>query len=228
MLAKKKKFSKKEMKEDKLVTVYYETVDFVKKYHKHILSVFAGVIVAIFAVYYFIDAAATKNVKAAGELSKVLVLYNSGLYKEAIEVRAGTDITGLKAIVENYGGSENGEVARIYLANCYFYTGEFEKSIEQFEDYSGDNSLFKSASLAGIAACNADLGNYGQAADYYLKASEKDKVNPLNSEYLLNAGINYLRSGDKATAKDVLNIIKKDYAKSAENTMADRYLAECG
>lgn len=228
MLAKKRKITKREMKEDKLVTFYYESVDFVQRYQNYIIGAAVGIAAVVLLAYYFVNAAETKNEKAGLELSKVMNLYDAGLYNEAIEGRPGTDIIGLKKIVDEYGGSENGEVARMYLANSYYYTGDFSKAMDEYDDYSGDNKLFKSAAIAGVAACYSDKGQFEDAGDMYLKASKITETNPQNSEYLLNAGINYLRSGNKSDAKDALDLIKKDYKQSAEFSLADRYLAQCG
>jgi tetratricopeptide (TPR) repeat protein len=153
-------------------------------------------------------------------------LYDQGSFLEAIEGREGTNIVGLKKIVDDFGGTENGELAKIYLANSYNFLGRNDEALEYYEDYSGDNKIFKATSLAGQAGIYASLQDHEKAADLYLKASRISESNPLNPEYLLNAGINYLNAGNDEEAKELLDRIKKDFPTSTAFREVDRYLSQ--
>ncbi|NLT50170.1 MAG: tetratricopeptide repeat protein [Ignavibacteria bacterium] len=227
MLAKKKKISKKEMKEDKLVTLYYNSMQYFEKYQKQILIGVAAVAAAGLLVYFYITNNQTKNTEASKSLAKIIDIYEAGMFNEAIEGRPGTDNKGLKYIAEEFGGSENGETARIYLANSYYNIGDIDKALEQYEDYSGDNEMFSAAAYSGMAACYVEKKDYQKAAEYFIKASKVNSTNPQNSAYLLEAGINYLKIGDKESAKEALNTIKEEHKTTQEFTLADRYLAQC-
>ncbi|MCH9030108.1 MAG: hypothetical protein IH819_10980, partial [Bacteroidetes bacterium] len=137
MITKKKKLSKKEIKEDKLVSFMFRIEHFYEKY-KSKLMLYGGIlVVAIAAAYFYINKQDELNNRASLELSRVMNIFDSGSYLEAIEGRQGTNIIGLKRIVEEYGSTENGETAKIYLANAYSYLGNYEKAFKYYEDYSG-------------------------------------------------------------------------------------------
>ncbi len=225
MLTKKKKLSKKEIKEDKLVESYYKAYGFFDE-NKSRIGLYAVIIVALAAViYFYMNSRGQTNETAGVELSRVMSLYDSGAYLEAIEGRQGTNIIGLKKIVEEYGSTENGENAKIFLANAYFYLGKNEEAFKYYEDYSGSNELYKATALSGEAGYYASKKEYEKAADLYRKASRVSELNALNPEYLLKASINYINAGKKDIAKELLETIKRDFITSAAAREADRYLA---
>lgn len=225
MLQKQKKLSKKEIKEDTLVNFYKSAVVFFEKY-KNKIFIYAGVLVAVAAiVYFYVNQKSESNEKAGLELSRIMPLYDQGAYLEAIEGKQGTNIIGLKRIVEEYGGSENGETAKIYLANCYAFLGNYDEANKYYNDYSGTIDYFEAASLAGQAGYYADQEDFEKAANLFLQASKMSKINSQNPDYLLNAGIYYLKAGEKEEAKILFNRIKEDYSTSLAYREVDKYLA---
>jgi len=226
VLAKKKKLSKKEIQEDKLVTTFYEAKSFYEGNRTMLFSVIGAVVVAIVAVLFYTSKVGENNLLASTELSRVINSYNSGLYQQAIDGKAGTEEIGLLKIVNNYSGSEQGEVARIYLANAYFYTEQYDKALEAFEDYSGSDILMVASAIAGQASCYEVKGEHSDAAKYYAKAANVSDYTPANPDYLLGAGINYIKTKNYNEAKVVLNKIKNDYGSSSASRQVDKYLVQ--
>jgi tetratricopeptide (TPR) repeat protein len=226
MLTKKKKLSRKEIKEDKLVSTYYKAYGFFEENRSRVLM-FGGILIAIIAlVYFYINNRMEDNRIAGTQLSRIMNIYDQGSYLEAIEGREGTNIVGLKKIVEDYGSTDNGELAKIYLANSYNFLGRNDEALQYYKDYSGSNEIFEATSLAGQAGIYAGRNEFDKAADLYLKASRISIDNPLNPEYMLNAGINYLKAGEDEVAEELFNKIKKDYPASTAFREVDRYLSQ--
>jgi tetratricopeptide (TPR) repeat protein len=225
MLTKKKKLSKKEIKEDKLVSLMVKVEGFYEEYRSKIL-LYGGILVAaIVLVYFYVNEQKSVNEEAGLELSRVMQIFDSGSYLEAIEGRQGTNIIGLKSVVEEFGGTENGESAKIYLADCYSYLGNYEDAFKYYEDYDGNIPVFKASSLAGMAGYYSNKKDYLKAADLYKKAANITNINPQNPDYLLNAAINYLHAGEKDEAKILLEKINEDHANSEAKKQVDKYLA---
>jgi tetratricopeptide (TPR) repeat protein len=225
MIQKKKKLSRKEIKEDKLVNFYKNSVDFFDNY-KSKVYLYGGILVVVAAVvYFYINQKAESNEKAGLELSRVMTLYDNGSYLEAIEGRQGSNIIGLKRIVDEFSGTENGETAKIYLANSYSFLGNYEEAFKYFKDYSGSIDYFEAASLAGQAGYYATHEDYEKAANMYLMASKISKVNSQNPNYMLNAGIYFLKIGDEEEAKILFDKIKEDYSTSLAFREVDKYLS---
>lgn len=225
MLQKKKKLSKKEIKKDTLLDLYESTIGFFEKYKSKIM-LYAGVLVVVAAaIYFYINQKTQNNEKAGIELSRIMPLYDKGSYLEAIEGKQGTKLIGLKKLVDEYGSTENGETAKIYLANSYAFLGNYEEAIKYYSDYSGSIDYFEAAALAGQAGYYANKNEFEKAGDLFLKASKKSPVNSQNPDYLLNAGINFLKTGEKEKAKICFDKIKEDYATSLAFRDVDKYLS---
>ena len=224
MLQKKKKFTKKEIKEDKLISIVYKSESFFEEYKSKIYTYGLVLVVVAAAIYFFLNQKAEENELAGIELSRVMKLYNQGAYLEAIEGRQGSNIIGLKQIVDKFGATENGETAKIFLANCYSFLGNNDEAIKYFEDYSGSIDYFIAASLAGRAGYSAVKGDYEKAAELYLNASKVSKINAENPYYMLNAGIYFLNSGDKKQAKVLFAAIKKEYPNTTIIREVENYI----
>jgi tetratricopeptide (TPR) repeat protein len=225
MLTKKKKLSKREIKEDKLVTTYYKVYNYFNENKNRIGMYAGGVLVVIAAIYFYMNNKAENNKQAGIQLSRVMGLYDAGAYLEAIEGRQGTNIVGLKKIVSDYGSTDNGEIAKVYLANSYQMLGKIEEAYKYYEDYSGSSKIFKASALSGEAGYYANKKEYEKAADLYRSASRVTKENVSNPEYMLKAAINYIDAGNKEEAKDLLETIRKDFQTSTAFREVDKYLA---
>lgn len=225
MLKKQKKLSRKEIKEDKLVEFYYKTVAFYEE-NKNKVFLYAGVLAAvIFAVYLYINYRSGQNDAAGTQLASVMDMYDGGAYLEAIEGKQGTNLIGLKKIVQEYGSTENGETAKIYLADSYSNLGKMDEALKYYEDYDGDIEMYVAASLAGQAGILSFKNKYEEAAELYLKASRVSKNDILNPDYMYQAGINFLEAGHKEEAKELFETIKHDYKTSDVSSKVDRYLS---
>ncbi len=226
MLTKKKKLSKRDIKEDTLVSFYYKAYGYFDENKSRIFT-YAGVAVVIIALaVFYIYHNREQNQAAAVQLAKVMPLYDQGAFLEAIEGQAGTEIMGLKKIVENYGGTENGESAKIFLANAYNNLGKYDDALKYYKDYDGSIKLYQSAALAGEAGIYAYKKDFEKAADLYRKASRVSDADVLNGDYLLHAGINYLSAGKTDEAKEVLDKLKKDYNSTTAYREATPYFAQ--
>jgi tetratricopeptide (TPR) repeat protein len=214
MIGQKKKFSKKEMKEDKLVTTYYKVVAFYEENKRNIAYVVGGIAIVVLAFFLYSENKKTDNEVANIELDRL------------IEGRAGTPLIGFKKLVDQYGSTEIGETAKIYLANSYYFLGKFDEALKYYQDFSGSNDVFKASAFAGQAACFEAKNEQGKAAELYHKAATVSKQNVLNPQYLLFAGINYIKTGKKDEAKEILTRLKKDFTTSTYTREVDKYLAQ--
>lgn len=226
MLTKKKKLTKKEIKEDKFVEFYYKTQSYIVENKNKVLMYVGAFAIVVVAVILFLNYRSSRNEEAGKLLSRVMDLYEQGAYLEVIEGKHGTNLVGLKKIVEDYGSTENGETAKIYLANAYAFLGQYDKAFELYEDYGGSNDIYKAASLAGQAGYYANKGDFEKAGNLFKKAANVSEINPSRPDYLLRAGINFMKAGQKDEAKALFQIIKDDYKTSTAFAHVDRYFTE--
>lgn len=226
MLAKQKKLVRKEIKEDKLVEFYYKSRNFFEENKNKVFTYLVAVAVVVIAVILYMNYKSGQNEEAAIHLTKVMEMYDQGDFLGAIEGKKDVKMLGLKDIVAQYGSTENGETAKIYLANSYANLGKSDEALKYFEDYSGDIDIYQAAALAGQAGYLSVKNEYEKAADLYMKASKVSKNDVMNADYIFQAAVNYFEAGEKDQAKNLLQTIKDDYKTSSVYSQVDRYLSQ--
>lgn len=226
MLTKQKKLSRKEIKEDKLVGFYYKSISFFEESKSKIFMYLGAIVVVALGVFFYLSYKTGQNEEAAGHLSKVMEMYDGGDYLGAIEGKKDVKVLGLKDIVDKYASTENGETAKIYLANSYASLGKPDEALKYYEDYSGDMDIYQAAALAGQAGYYSAKNEYEKAADLYMKASKVSKTDVMNADYIYQAAINYFEAEEKNQAKNLFQTIKDDYKTSSVFSQVDRYLSQ--
>jgi tetratricopeptide (TPR) repeat protein len=230
MLKPQRKFNKKEIQQDDVIASFNKVRSFYDVNKKYIsYGIFALIIIIAASVIYLRNKSANDE-KAATELGKVFSIYDAASndarqYKVAIDGVPGKGIQGLKAIAENYGGTESGEVARFYLANAYFNTGMIDEALREFEKFSGGEKLLKASTAAGIAACYESKGKFDDAGSYFEKASSMVAGNPSTPDYLTSATRCYARAGEKEKALNVYQRLKQEFPTSQNTRDAERYIS---
>jgi tetratricopeptide (TPR) repeat protein len=164
-----------------------------------------------------------KNEEAMTALSRISSYYDSGDTKKALEgdptrnIRGG-QVIGLKAIVEEYGGTDAGKIAGLQAGSVLLEEGKFPEAVEYFElAVKSADPYVSSGGKAGLAACKESEKQYEEAAALYLEASG-DKNSSLYEKYIFFAAINYEKmslnggaSGSKEKAIEIYkNIVLKN------------------
>ena len=158
MLKPKKRLSHKEMKQDPLMTTIGQAQMYYDEHKKYISYATTALVVLIIGIVIYTNNRRANSEKAATELGKIYKIYDNGAmdktqYKVAINGQPERGIIGLKSIVDNYGNSQSGEMARFYLANAYYALGQYDDAIKQFDDFSPSDPLLASSRSGGMAAC---------------------------------------------------------------------------
>ncbi|HEY9165174.1 MAG TPA: tetratricopeptide repeat protein [Candidatus Kryptonia bacterium] len=226
MLKPRKRITKKELKQDQLVTTYFKAIDFFRNNRKLVSGLATGLAVAILVVFVYMNNRHKSNEEATTELSRVMDLFNGGAYQVAINGDPTRNITGLKTIVDKYGGSDAGEEAKVYLGDCYYYIGDYDNALKYFKDYGGSDRLLDASALAGMAEVYETRGDFEKAAEYYDRAAARDSKNFLAAQYLVGAARNYIKIGKKDRAIDLLTRVQKDFPNSPYAGNVDLYMAQ--
>lgn len=131
---------------------------------------------------------------------------------------------GFEQIVQDYGSTKSGNLAKYYLGMTYLKKGDFEKAIEALKNYDAEDDITGALALGGIAAANQELGRYDEAINYYKKASEYDENNFTKPMFLMKTGRVYEHQKNYSAALEVYNQIKKDYPTCTEARDIDKYI----
>jgi tetratricopeptide (TPR) repeat protein len=209
--------------DDKLMTLYYKGTEYYENNKNTVYIIATAVIVVVALVFFYFNYKAKNNETAGIELSKIKTVYSNGLYQQAINGDSLGISRGLQYIVDNYGSSENGQLAKVMLGNCYYALRDYDKADKYYKDFSGSNDIYKAAALAGIASVFEAKNDFPNAAKNYLKASTTSKLVTNNDEYMFYAIKNYSLANDTENLKKTIKELKKDYPKSKYIAQLNRY-----
>ncbi len=219
------------MKQDTLISSYAKLTSIYYENKKYINYAMTGIIVIVIAIVIYTNNKRANNEKAATELGKIFSIYDAGSsdhrqFQIAIDGQPERGIMGLRAIVDNYGSSASGEIARFYLANAYLNIGNYDEALKHFKNYDGDNDILSASALAGMGTCFEAKNDFAQAASFYEKAARSVTDNNAEPDHLMNAARCYGISGNKEKAISLLKRIKKDFPKSTAARDIDRFIAQ--
>lgn len=215
----------KHQTEEKLMTAWYKVVDFFEKNKKHVYTALTILVIAIAGIILLVNKRKANNEIAALELGKIKTVYNEAKFQQAINGDSLGTSKGLQFIVDEYGSTENGQMAKIMLANSYYAVRDFNNAEKYFKDYSGSNPLLMTSAAAGIASVYESRNQFTEAAKQYEKAANLDNTNPFIDQYLFYAAKNYYKAGDFDDAKKLFTKLKEDYPKSRYNSESEKYKA---
>jgi len=210
MLKPRKRITRREIKEDPLVTKYLKIQKF---YNKHSRTIKTGgmIVLAILVISIFMTRSKRNaEITAMGKLGIAENYYHAMNYSKAIDE--------LTPIVETYSGTKSAGTAAFYAANSYYALKDYNNAKRYFQNYIdkyGQVELIAAASLAGVAACLETEDAFQEAAEDYEKAAKKYSKSFMAPFYLKDAGRCFILAGDIEKGRELYQTIQDDYSNSA-------------
>ncbi|MDP4198543.1 MAG: hypothetical protein Q8922_00595 [Bacteroidota bacterium] len=215
---------------EKLLLRYEDTREWVRN-NQRLLSGVAVVLVAIIAgLWWWAGQVKQNNERAATYTTRVMNYYLSGDYRHAIDGDqsrkvSGEPLYGLRYIVKEYGSSAAATEAALALGNSYYYLGKYDSAgIAYNAAPTNDDPVMTSSIEAGKAAILEHGSNKIEAAKLFEKAAGRDKTNPFNAEYLVDAAKDYQGAKQTDEAVRVWRKILADYPATQYDDQAKREL----
>ncbi len=132
---------------------------------------------------------------------------------------------GVLDIIDNYGRTPAGKLARYYAGISYLHLGKYKEAINFLEDFKTDDLLLKPVATGAIGDAYAELGNKEKALKYYVEAAEMKANSFTTPIYLLKEGRMLESMGNKEKALAVYKTIKDKYGDSNEGRLVEKYIA---
>ncbi len=132
---------------------------------------------------------------------------------------------GVLDIIDNYGRTPAGKLARYYAGISYLHLGKYKEAINFLEDFKTDDLLLKPVATGAIGDAYAELGNKEKALKYYVEAAEMKANSFTTPIYLLKEGRMLESMGNKEKALAVYKTIKDKYGDSNEGRLVENYIA---
>ena len=223
MLTPKKHLTKREIKEDKLVTAWFKFSDFLSQHSREILLGLGGVVVVGALIFLFNWMKNDEERQASEQFAKARGEYNNANFTGAIPA--------LEKVVNDFGGTKTGSLATVYLANAYMQTKDYvnaEKYYKKYLDDGDDDPILAISAASGGAATYEERGDKAKAAKLYEDAASDYSGSYRAPQLLLNAARCYKQAGQAEGARRTLQKLIDKYPKSTLLEEAKQLLAETG
>jgi TolA-binding protein len=219
MLKPRKRITRQQIKEDKLITFTAKASTFYNQHSRNILAGVGILVVVAVVVAFFINSRAQAEKAATFDLTLAKVEIGQRNYDNASQK--------LAEIVENYSGTRAAGDALFFLGNLYIDQRNYEQARENFNKYLsryGSDPQFASSAIAGLGFVDEQEKQYREAAEKYLEAANKYPKEYNAPQYFLNAGRCFALAGEISRAKETYKMILDTYPESdlkqkAENEM---------
>lgn len=220
-LVKHQKMTKRQIKEDALVTAAFRATEVWERHGRVILAVVAGaILVAVLAVFVMRTRAQSEQ-RAQGDLFRAIMALTQGDY-----------VTGgpmLKELVDNSPGTQAARDALRYLGDASMAQGKPAEAADWYRKYIAKAGGDKSAVLAGtwgLAAAQEDAKAFNEAAAAYADAAKRSTTDNERGRAMLGEARCYMRGGQNAKAIETYSAILR--IPNAEQPITDAAKARLG
>jgi len=130
---------------------------------------------------------------------------------------------GFITIIDKYGNTKSGNLAKFYAGSAYLTKGEFQKAIEYLEDYNSKDAFLGNQAKAMVGDCYMELNKIDDAIKSYNKAL--DNPNDMTTPFVLyKLGLAYEVKKDNKKALESYKRIKTEFPASSEARDIEKYI----
>ncbi|MFA9289811.1 MAG: tetratricopeptide repeat protein [Solirubrobacteraceae bacterium] len=199
---------------------------FLEKNLKSISITLFSLLIAIGGYFAYVYLYKNKrNNKAMEEMTEAQKFFYQEDYKKALN--GGGSYYGFEEIIEDFGGTNTGNVAKYYASISYYKLKKYDKSIELMKNFDskGDNSL-SSIKNGVIADAFVQINNYEEADSYYKKAiNEVEDLETLYVFYNKKAGVVAFKNNNKKEANLYFNSILEKFPNTQSKDEIEKFVA---
>ena len=212
-----------------VVEAVSKTEQFFQENGKKVIIAVAAIVVVAVAGYLFkhlvVDANADKAAELIVDAQDRFAVENADY---ALALNGDENGAGFLDVVEQYGSTASGNIAKHYAGICYLRLGDLENAEKYLSMYKAVKSIPAEVVNAQNLGLRGDIavekGEYEAAVTLYKKAvaaSANIYTAPL---YLYKQVLAYAALGNKAEALKCLEALQADYATSIEAREAEKVL----
>lgn len=189
-----------------------------------ILIVLVLIVVGFLAYKYLIHGKKQENAGAAMFAAEQLFQQDS--FDEALNGDGNN--AGFLEIIERYGSTPQGNIARHYAGVCYFKLGDNDNAIKYLTAYKtskgAPNTILNAMNKGLSGDVRVQRGEYEQAIALYKEAVELSDNSFTSPMFLKKLGLVYAKLDRHADALQTFERIRTDFPGSMEARDIDKYI----
>lgn len=199
---------------------------FIMKYRNH-LMIAIGAVAVIVGGYFAYQRLylEPKNAEAEAALFRGEQYFQTGMDSLAL-FGDGNSYIGFEQIINEYGSTKSGDLAKAYAGISYARMGKYEEALKYLKDFDGGDDMITPAVQGAIGDCLVNTGKAADAVSYFEKAAKSADDILLSPIFYKKAALVYRESKNYDKVIDLFTTIKNNYTASPEAAEADKYILE--
>ena len=202
-----------------------KTEQFIENNRKNlVIGLCVVAVVAAAIVWFFNGYVAPKNVEAGDKMATAVRYFELDSFALALNGDGVNE--GFIEIMDNYGVTEQSNLAAFYAGVCEYKLGNYDEAISYLNKFSASSVNMEPAAITLVGDCYEAKGDAKAAVKYFEKAGAIE--NKLTAPRALNkAGIAYESMGEWAKAEKCYQTIKTVYFDSQLAMEMDKRIERC-
>jgi tetratricopeptide (TPR) repeat protein len=202
---------------------------FWQKTGKKLAIVVGAIIVTVLGYFTYSNyIQSPKELKASEELFTAENYFRKDSLNLALN--GSGNVPGFLKVISKYNGTKSANLAKLYAGISLLKTGQYQKAIEQLEDFDGKGSNQVEAKAEGLLGdAYSEMKKNEEAIDHYKKAGylfPEDQA--ISSEYLFRAALLSEVIGKNKQAMELYQVVKDKYPRTEKGFVVEKYLARLG
>ncbi len=204
--------------------------EFFEKF-KQPLSIGLSVILVVLLGYYGYTKIILekKNVEATDLMYMAEQYFSIDSFDYALNGKAGANANeetfyGFLDIIDEFGLTKAGNLAKYYAGLCYLHLGDYEEAVSYLKKYRTHSEIIEPLSLGALGDAYSELEEYDKAISYYIKAAKAKENDFTAPHFYMKAGktLEYIENYKRAL--EIFELIKEDYPQTQEANDIDKYI----
>ena len=198
------------------------------RYQKLIIIASTVIIVAIAGFYGYKTFVQKPNeAKAQDAIFKAEEYYRLDSLQKALN---GDGLNfGFIKVIEKYGSTKMGNLARFYAGDCFLRTGDYTNAVKHLKDFSTDSKQVQARAYKLLGDAYSELDKNDDAISNYKKAANHFTEDNANAaEYLFFAAALAEKTGKTKEAIELYKQLKENFPGTSQSGEADKYLGKLG
>jgi tetratricopeptide (TPR) repeat protein len=201
-----------------------KTEQFIENHLKLVLYVVGGVVVVILGFLGYHKFISSPNEKEAQQQIFAAQNYFS-VDSFDLAINGDGNALGFLDIIDNYGSTAAGNLAKYYTGISYLHLGDYNKAIDYLKKFKTDDMIVGPMAKSAIGDAYVELRDYKKAESAYKSALDMNENEFTTPAIKTKLALVYEELGQKDKAIEEYQDIVKKYPKSSEIQTAEKSIA---
>lgn len=190
-----------------------------------ILGIVGGIALLIAGILIYNTFVVKPNAREAiDQMQRAQVQFERDSFQLAL-ANPGQGYPGFLDIIDQYGNTPAGNLARYYAGISYLNLGSYEAARDYLNQFDADTDLMETMKAGALGDIAGELNDFDAAIGYYQDAVDEAEENYLLGGYYLNKlGLLLRNQGRNNEALEAFQRLKRDFGQSPAAAEADKYI----